>query len=545
MLFFKKRFKLFIQNPESIYSIVQRINLFYLLVYTIIIIMAILLSYFLTHLTLNSNNINKLIQKVDNSNELSYKEIPVKKYIGRNGYIEILDENLNILYSGIDNSSVKYNKNMFNFISDADKNTSYYINELINENNDINYLITEYKYDEGGNREYLFLQDSLSATAVFDKNYKLIYSNIPDLEIESLTEEDINAIFDNNDTFFSIKHSFTYNGKNRYLILHLDSVTNPGATFISTMIIFSLSLSIVMSLLLNFFLSDKTVEKITYNLGFVPEALNKILDGHVFEKDKLLKIDEFTEIADTLDETGIRFRDRRKYYEKQISEKSYQTAGFIHDIKNSINLIINFADELGKGNISSEESEMYLKILTTEANDAFELSYSLTELNKLNSPDFKLHKETTDLVAFLEDFLSSSESEFKLKGFLSQKNIPSASINSSIDKSQLLRVFKNFKYNFLKYCEAGNTFFFNLKLKEDKALIEIGNDGIPIDASIRDKIFSAYIAGDNNSENYKGNGIGLALAAKIISLHSGTIKLSNDCNNKINNLFQIEIPIIK
>ena len=133
MLFFKKRFKLFIQNPESIYSIVQRINLFYLLVYTIIIIMAILLSYFLTHLTLNSNNINKLIQKVDNSNELSYKEIPVKKYIGRNGYIEILDENLNILYSGIDNSSVKYNKNMFNFISDADKNTSYYINELINE----------------------------------------------------------------------------------------------------------------------------------------------------------------------------------------------------------------------------------------------------------------------------------------------------------------------------------------------------------------------------------------------------------------------------
>ncbi len=527
-------------HKKSVKNLVLKLNILCLTAIMAVIILSILLSDKLSCLMVKHDSLNELISLVDHADNDNYNNIEVPKYIGHNGYIEILDENLNIIYAGDNNYSRIYTAEIINFISDVDKNTSYYISSHKGSDAKNIYVISEYSYNDGENGEYFFDDNNLSGTAIFNENYKLIYSDITP-NVPSLTESNIKALFENNDESFAVKHSFlSSSGKKRYLIAHLDYHSNPQAVFNKRYISFSIIFCIALSVILSLIVSRLIAGCIKNTLCLVSNALNEILNGKVFEKDSLLKVEEFSELADELDETGIKLREKRLNLEKKIKNKIFQTDGYIHDIKNSIMSITACCNILQSSSDFSDENRHFLKIILSSVQDAYDLLIRLCDYNKINSPDFSLKLKSGNLASFFRRFTCRAISELTILGFKYETKITLNTAETMFDEPELFRALNNIIKNFIKYCEHDKTVYFAAYQTENKCIMELGNNGSPIDQHIKDSIFKPYVRGAVSKT--EGIGLGLALTDKIISMHSGKIKLIVDNNSSFVNLFHIEIP---
>lgn len=475
------------QNEKGL---ILHANLATMIVNIMIFSLILVISGKITKLISKRDNLNEFLNRIDLVKNNEYQKIPIKKYIGANGYIEILDEDLNVIYPDTGEHSKKYSRAVFNFISDVDRNTSYSIMEQFLKNGRTEYIISEYSYDEGEYREYDFESTVLTGMTVLDEDYNIIYSNMSLSQAEALNSNDIDALFENNDRTFSVKHLIpSENGKIRYLIAHLDAGSKPVDRFINRLIFVSIILAIAISIILNFVFSGMAAAKIN----------------------------------------------------EKIHARNYHTAGYIHDINNSLTSIMGYVGELSRGGNTEEEKENFLNIVLQKAEDASELSKCFYDFYRFNSPDFKLNAVPCDLVAIYKRFIAKSFREFRTHGFFPEIRISLTSAHALIDEIQIERVFNNLKNNFIKYCNSGTVVYFGIHTVKDTLVVEIGNNGSPIDEAIRKKIFTPYIKGKNS---LSGSGLGLALSAKIVSLHSGKIELTKDNSRNITTLFRIELPLI-
>lgn len=521
-------------SARNLKGILIRSNIKSLVINAAIIAFIVTISGNIVKVTPKHDGLNRLVAKIDSTDPDEYHKIPVAKYIGKNGSIEVLDENLNIIYSSTGDHSGNYTPGILNFTSDVDRNTSYSIAAQPLDDDKYEYLISEYRYEEGESHEYDFDDCVLSGITILDDDYDIIYSNMPFSNLNSLNDSDIDALFDNNDRTFSVKHLIkSDNGRLNYLIIHLDAGLKPIDAFIWRITVISVILSVIISLIVNFILSGRDAKKLKEQIHHISKVINDITEDNDVEKNAILKLEEFKAVAESLEMAGNRIR-------KRLHDKNYHTTGYIHDINNSLTSIMAYATELGMDDNTEEENENFLSIVLSKAAEASELSECLSEYNKLCSPDFVLDMEEHDLAEVYIEFIKASRKEFKANDLSTEIDVPYFPVPVIIDKFQLLRVFNNFKNNFIKYCESGDVIYFGMHVSEDAAIIEIGNNGSAIEPEIREQIFNTYIKGRNSKQ---GSGLGLALAAKLISMHSGSIELADDNSLKYTNLFRIELPL--
>ena len=63
-----------------------------------------------------------------------------------------------------------------------------------------------------------------------------------------------------------------------------------------------------------------------------------------------------------------------------------------------------------------------------------------------------------------------------------------------------------------------------------------------ISDEIRNYIFDPFVMGDYARKSGNGNGLGLCIAAKIIALHHGSIRLCEENNSEFSKAFVIMMP---
>ena len=530
---------------KSILGILFAINFLYLLSNIIITIFAMYFSGHLMKLSDRRDRLDELIEKIDTAAADDYSEIDAKKYLGENGYIEILDENFDVIYSGTGDYSRQYTPGIMRFTSNADENTSYMIEEQLSDDGGTNFVISEYRYTDGEDREYSFNDSVRSGTVVLDGDYRIIYSS---MNIEKagrhLSEAEINALFDNDDDSFSVRHTIKSSDNGiRYLIAHLDYGTNPRKVFLKRLVEASVISCIVFLIAVDFLLSLLFVRKLKNYLRSLSDRMSSLADGETESWDEFNGFKEFRDFVAVIDETGNKIREKNAAYENLIADKRNHTSGFIHDIVNSLSTVLSSVEELRKSNGSEEEIDEFLSIILHGTKDSADLAKMLSTFNKADSPDFRLNMEYSDLGEIFRGFLDSAEGEFRHAGFDIEKNLSDEPLIGSFDAGQMMRVFYNFKFNFIKYCERDATIYFAIYRHGNTAVIDIGNNGTPIEKSIRKDIFKPYIKGKNASPGGIGTGLGLALADKIISMHKGTIELLPEDKGKYGNLFRIRLPI--
>lgn len=430
----------------------------------------------------------QMIQKFDNTmlsnlkaTEIvrqNYADIPSEAIESFDGWVEILDENLQVIY-------VKGKK--------QDKSSAYTQKEL-------NTLF----YDQEENPYY----SSLAPFKTKDGKTAYCLVKIPK-------------------TYVKKEFSITSAAKD-----HITAFTKLLLqTFVLFLLLFGLNVYIY---------SRWMAMKITNPLRSIADGIRNITNGYYYKRLRfksnyeLMQIqNDFNLMAEKLEKTEI---------EKKQLEKSKQRmlVHISHDLKTPITTIQSYVEALQLGLIKEEaRKQQALHTIYTKARLVTELIEGVFELSKLESPDYPFPTDTLDICGFIREIAAEYYSLFEEKQFNFQFEIPFQKIYVLFNYTLLYRAVSNVLSNALKYNPEGTNILISLIEDTQKIHINIIDDGIGIPYAVKEKVFEAFFRGDQSRKSDEGTGLGLTISKHIVEKHGGQIYLHTDEGKT---RFQITLP---
>ena len=95
------------------------------------------------------------------------------------------------------------------------------------------------------------------------------------------------------------------------------------------------------------------------------------------------------------------------------------------------------------------------------------------------------------------------------------------------DAASLERAVTNILSNAIKYSPEGTEVRVSLGGKRQMAVLIIDDQGVGIDPAMLDELFTRFKRDAKSADKFKGIGLGLALVARVVSSHNGTVVAQN------------------
>ncbi|HKL03025.1 MAG TPA: PAS domain S-box protein, partial [Cryomorphaceae bacterium] len=230
-------------------------------------------------------------------------------------------------------------------------------------------------------------------------------------------------------------------------------------------------------------------------------------------------------------------------YELERSNEELEQFAFItsHDMQEPLRMISSFMDLLEKryGDQLDEKALQYIHFATTGAKRMKQIILDLLEYSRANRPKEKV--DDIDLNQVLSDFKELRRS------LISENSVSilSDELPSVITyKALVTQIFHCLLDNAIKYAKVDTAPVIEIKSreKENKWEFAISDNGVGIDPEYFDKIFVIFQR-LHNREEYKGTGIGLAIAKRSVEFLGGQIWLESVVGE--GTTFYFTIPKIK
>ena len=110
------------------------------------------------------------------------------------------------------------------------------------------------------------------------------------------------------------------------------------------------------------------------------------------------------------------------------------------------------------------------------------------------------------------------------------------------DKQKLRIMVDNLVSNAIKYSPDGSPLWILLFKRDDRAILEVADNGPGIPVEERERVFDAFYQGESaDKAHVRGTGLGLSIAREYAQAHGGTITVLN--TGKTGARFQVELPL--
>jgi len=196
-----------------------------------------------------------------------------------------------------------------------------------------------------------------------------------------------------------------------------------------------------------------------------------------------------------------------------------------HEFKTPINAIEGYATLLQDGeNMSQAEQDQYVDKILFNTRRLSNLVGNILLLSKIDNQailpkgnPFRLDEQIRQSILALEPEWEKKDIEF---------DVEMEEITAGGNENLLLHVWNNLIGNAVKFNPRGGMVWIRLRRQGDKAVFEIDDSGPGISGEAQKHIFDKFYQADS-SHREEGNGLGLALASRIVSLHGGSISARN------------------
>jgi signal transduction histidine kinase len=131
-----------------------------------------------------------------------------------------------------------------------------------------------------------------------------------------------------------------------------------------------------------------------------------------------------------------------------------------------------------------------------------------------------------DIVALVNEILSSYERELSKKQLVLKKDIPPGIGLVWADRDKLSEVIINLLNNGIKYTPSPGQLIIKLEGTEKEIRFEISDTGPGIPGEYLEKIFDKFER--ITAEKQEGTGLGLPIAKDIVGLHKGKIWVESE-----------------
>lgn len=195
---------------------------------------------------------------------------------------------------------------------------------------------------------------------------------------------------------------------------------------------------------------------------------------------------------------------------------------FSHECKTPVNSINGFAKLLKNDSLTPEERNEYIDIIIQESEKLSNLSKSILSHSSLENTSILTNKENVNISEQIRAIIGSLFHNWYDKNIDIIFEEDEHYVNGNSDMLNL--VWTNLIENAIKYTPEGGCIAVDLKSENDMITFSIRNPGNPIDEECQKRLFDKFYQADE-SHSTNGNGLGLAIAKRVVELHNGEIYL--------------------
>lgn len=458
MIKFKKR-------KGKIANLLLKNYIFLYFLMTFILVVCLIIVMYVTSISIrNTESARMAAHSIMQDN---YTDIKADKILNINGFVEVIDDDLNIIYKkgSSPNKSTTYSK-------------QDYYDMLINKQD-------PYKYED----KYVY-------SFAYNKNKSfLLVVGIPSKDLD--------------------------------LLYNKDSKLAPN--FILKSILFFYLITLILGILLYSRLTSKnfvTPLKILLNgVKRITEGDYSARINLTSENEFGELRDAFNLMAYKIEEESNLKEKSEQNRRNLIMDISHDLKNPLASVIGYCDLLIK------NPNITEGEKIKFLSIIENNSIRANDLIKDLFEFSKLESTDFNISLKNNDICEFLRELIALYIPEMEKKHINYEFNIPEKGIFIDFDSKNLDRAISNIIINSVKYNPPGINFKISVHESSSNVLIILVDNGIGIPEDLVKDIFNPFVRVDSSRNSKSGGtGLGLAITKNIIEKHNGNIKLESSVN---------------
>jgi len=318
----------------------------------------------------------------------------------------------------------------------------------------------------------------------------------------------------------------------------------PGDFMKAGLVIAFVALIFILILALSAFIYSRiTAASITVPLKKLCEGTRLLREGDYSVRVDLRLKNEFAELQDTFNEMAARIEHEISIRKKSEEDRRRLILDISHDLNNPMSSIQGYAELLiQKTGMDERERREHLEVIVGNSKRANRLLTELFELSRMDSPEFSLKLERTDICECLRQICGELVPQLEREGFEYEFDIPEESFYAMLDTDRFSRIIHNLANNATRHNPPGTQVSLSLTVQDNQVVIAFSDDGVGIPAHLKETIFRPFVRGDE-SRNSKtgGSGLGLSIAKRIAEAHGGDLTLLPGENGSA---FRLMIPAI-
>lgn len=199
-------------------------------------------------------------------------------------------------------------------------------------------------------------------------------------------------------------------------------------------------------------------------------------------------------------------------------ERENILAMFAHDMKNSITTSIGFTSRMSSGKLENQSE--YLKIILDELKTVETLISDFLEFSRLEAKEYNPEIKEVDLCKIISNQVENITLKAIAKNISVLFETEKTEQLIRADEAMIKRVISNLLDNAIKYTNSGGKITVKLGNTDEGVLVQVQDTGIGIPDEKLHNIFDAFY---RVTRDYRGSGLGLSIAKKIIEAHGGRI----------------------
>lgn len=417
------------------------------------------------------------------------------------------------------------------------KNATTFLNEKLKRTSNTKLFYTKLRKKDASIIDVSFYTNELNIKNSTDQNLLITIANLSDLNYIKnellISQSYLQTVLDNSFAFISrldldgnmLLDNKTSQFQNKNLSKLRDITGKPiwESTWLDGLPEEQEKLKLQVALIAKnkFPVSGQTTYKKTDNsFGYLQYALKYIKINNKAAWLSLESID-ITDLVDSQAKLTATIIELESYIKLNLELEKF-TFIASHDLKEPIRNIMSFAQLLAiklEGNIDEELNE-YLSFILNATKNLNNLIDGILEYSKFERQSTKFTSISVKLL--LNECIKHFQKEINgKKAVLKIEKIPAKIIG---DEAQLLQLFKSIISNAIKFANKNRLLKITIEGTENETEYEfvIRDNGIGIHKKYHKKIFLLFKK-LHNKNDYKGIGLGLKVAQKIVTNHGGKI----------------------
>lgn len=209
-----------------------------------------------------------------------------------------------------------------------------------------------------------------------------------------------------------------------------------------------------------------------------------------------------------------------------------------HEFKTPLAAISGYATLLQDDTLSAEERNEYIEIIIKSTKELSRMTGNVLSLSRLENQAIIVEREYFRVDEQIRRIILRMEPVWSAKDLIIEPDLEL--INWHGNQELTAHIWNNLLDNAVKFTPPGGEIRITASTDGSWMSVVFRDSGIGMTPEVQTHIFDKFYQGDT-SHKKKGNGLGLALVRKIVTLYGGTIHLES-CPGR-GSSFQILLPL--